>query len=113
MLNNPAPQVLQQHANPLALHSFRTRHSSDLDLIFSPAGGPISDEFIERAPVTEVMALRIKVSTLEDVMIAKLLRSEEHTSELESRRELGCRLPLEKDKIRASAISYCSRHQGA
>jgi hypothetical protein len=44
-----------------------------VDLIFSPANGPITDEFIERAPVTEVMALRIKVSTLEDLMTAKLM----------------------------------------
>ena len=44
-----------------------------VDLIFSPASGPITDEFIERAPVTEVMALRIRSSRLEDVMTSKLL----------------------------------------
>jgi Nucleotidyl transferase of unknown function (DUF2204) len=44
-----------------------------VDLIFNPASGPITDEIIERAPVCEVMALRINVSMLEDVMTAKLM----------------------------------------
>lgn len=44
-----------------------------VDLIFCPSGGPITDETIERAPVREVMALRIPVFTLEDVMTTKLL----------------------------------------
>jgi Uncharacterised nucleotidyltransferase len=44
-----------------------------VDLIFNPASGPITDEIIERSPEAEVMALRIRVSTLEDVMVAKLL----------------------------------------
>src|SRR5438105_12012835 len=44
-----------------------------IDLIFNPAGGPVTDETIERAPVLEVMALRIRVSPLEDVMTTKLL----------------------------------------
>ena len=44
-----------------------------VDLIFSPASGPITDDFIESAPVTEVMALRIRSSRLEDVMTSKLL----------------------------------------
>jgi hypothetical protein len=44
-----------------------------VDLIFNPASGPITDEIIDRAPVSEVMALRINVSMLEDVMTAKLM----------------------------------------
>jgi hypothetical protein len=44
-----------------------------IDLIFGPSGGPITDETIERAPVLEVSALRVHVSTLEDVMTTKLL----------------------------------------
>ena len=44
-----------------------------VDLIFCPSGGPITDETIERAPVREVMAIRIPVFTLEDVMTTKLL----------------------------------------
>jgi hypothetical protein len=44
-----------------------------IDLIYSPAGGPITDESIGRAPVLEVMALRVRVSSLEDLMTTKLL----------------------------------------
>jgi predicted nucleotidyltransferase len=44
-----------------------------VDLIFDPASGPITDEMIERAHEGEVMALRVKVSTLEDVMVSKLM----------------------------------------
>ena len=54
---------------------YKTWHENGalVDLIFNPASGPITDEIIERAPVAEVMALRINVSTLEDVMTAKLM----------------------------------------
>lgn len=53
---------------------YKTWHENGslVDLIFNPASGPITTELIERAPVAEVMALRINVSTLEDVMVAKL-----------------------------------------
>ena len=44
-----------------------------VDLIHNPASGPITDEQIERAPLAEVMAVRVHVSTLEDVMVAKLM----------------------------------------
>src|SRR5438874_5358649 len=37
------------------------------------------------------------------------VRSEEHTSELQSRRDLVCRLPLEKKKSRAAARSGAIR----
>jgi hypothetical protein len=54
---------------------YKTWHENGalVDLIFDPASGPITDEIVERAPIVEVMALRINVSTLEDVMTAKLL----------------------------------------
>src|SRR2546428_9193284 len=38
------------------------------------------------------------------------LRSEEHTSELQSRSDLVCRLLLEKKKIRTKATPYHSAH---
>src|SRR5690349_21920444 len=38
-------------------------------------------------------------------------RSEEHTSELQSRRELVCRLPLEKKKATASPAQSLSGHR--
>jgi len=54
---------------------YKTWHENGalVDLIFNPAGGPITDELIRRAPVAEVMAMRVSVSTLEDVMTAKLM----------------------------------------
>jgi hypothetical protein len=65
---------------------YKTWHpnGSLVDLIFSPAGGPITDEFIDRAPVSEVKALRIRVSTLEDVMAAKLLAMTEQEPDFSS-----------------------------
>ena len=44
-----------------------------VDLIFHPSGGVVTEATIARAPVLEVMALRIRVSPLEDVFTAKLL----------------------------------------
>ncbi len=44
-----------------------------VDLIYNPSGGPITDEIIERATVLEVMALRIPVFSLEEVLTSKLL----------------------------------------
>jgi hypothetical protein len=55
-----------------------------IDMIFNPASGPITDEIIERAPVLEVMALRIRVSTLEDVMISKLAAISEQRPDFSS-----------------------------
>jgi hypothetical protein len=54
---------------------YKTWHENGalVDLIFNPASGPITDQIIERAPIAEVMALRVNVSTLEDVMTAKLM----------------------------------------
>ena len=52
-----------------------------VDLIYSPAGGPITDETIERAPLIEVMALRVRVSSLEDLMTTKLLALNEQEPE--------------------------------
>jgi hypothetical protein len=65
---------------------YKTWHPNGalVDLIFSPAGGPITDELIDRAPVSEVMALRIRVSTLEDVMVAKLLAMTEQQPDFSS-----------------------------
>jgi hypothetical protein len=54
---------------------YKAWHENDalVDLIFNPASGPVTDEIIDRSPIAEVMALRINVSSLEDVMTAKLM----------------------------------------
>lgn len=48
-------------------------HDTLIDIIFHPSSGEVTDEQIERAEEREVMAVRMKVSTLEDVMVSKLL----------------------------------------
>src|SRR5439155_24452331 len=66
------------------LHSFPTRRSSDL-LVARPAAGGLG-------MVGEIA--HVRVGLLES------FRSEEHTSELQSRGHLVCRLLLEKKKAR-------------
>ena len=44
-----------------------------IDLIFEPADGPVSGDSISRAPVLDVMAVRIPVTPLEDLLTTKLL----------------------------------------
>jgi predicted nucleotidyltransferase len=44
-----------------------------VDLIFDPSGGPVTDEWLERAEEEEVSAMRLRVASLEDVMATKLL----------------------------------------
>src|SRR6516162_11070385 len=50
----------------------------------------------------------VEVFTLEDGRQVTLLRSEEHTSELQSPCNLVCRLLLEKKK---NKVNYCTTHQ--
>ena len=58
---------------------YKTWHANGalVDLIFDPASGPITQEIINRAHEDEVMALRAKVATLEDVLVSKLLAIKE------------------------------------
>jgi hypothetical protein len=44
-----------------------------VDIVFRPAGGPITDEHFERATTMEVNALRIPVASIDDVLVTKLL----------------------------------------
>jgi predicted nucleotidyltransferase len=60
-----------------------------VDLIYSPAGGPITDETIENAPEIEVMALRLRVSSLEDLLMTKLLALNEQEPDFGSVLELA------------------------
>jgi predicted nucleotidyltransferase len=74
-----------------------------VDLIYSPAGGPITEETIERAPLIEVMALRVRVSSLEDLMTTKLLALNEQEPEFGSVLELAraLREQIDWDEVRA------------
>ena len=44
-----------------------------VDLIFGPNGGPVTDEWLERAEEREVMAMRMPLASLEDILVSKLL----------------------------------------
>lgn len=44
-----------------------------VDLIFDPSGGPVTEEWLERAEELEVAAMHMPVATLEDVFVTKLL----------------------------------------
>src|SRR5438874_5181894 len=95
------------------LHSFPTRRSSDLiervgaDVrsrsghIPSVRAAAVAGECRERLIADAVVARQLEI----DAAHAER-RSEEHTSELQSRRELVCRLLLEKKK-KAQQHAYC------
>src|SRR5438874_9814857 len=90
---------------PRTLHSFPTRRSSDLD----PLGNflqKLRTQLIHKNQVILVETLRT-TNLLKNRRLARAIsdagfgefvgmRSEEHTSELQSRRDLVCRLLLEK-----------------
>jgi hypothetical protein len=84
---------------------YKTWHENGalVDLIFNPASGPITQELIERAPEAEVMALRVHVSTLEDVMVAKLLALTEQEPDFGAALEWAraLREQIEWDDVRA------------
>src|SRR5690606_41765074 len=84
------------------LHSFPTRRSSDLEAIPPFAVGIFIVGFLVfTMGREETMDVQQYVQTWSDGVIWLFLggfRSEEHTSELQSREKLVCRLLLEKKK---------------
>jgi predicted nucleotidyltransferase len=54
------------------------RGETMVDLIFAPNGVTIDDDFLARAEVLEVHAVRMPVMRAEDVLVAKLLALREH-----------------------------------
>src|SRR5699024_11767842 len=87
------------------LHSFPTRRSSDLDAR-SISSVTISGVF----ETTSSLFFTVNTPTCSPLCKGSSIRSEEHTSELQSRFDLVCRLLLEKKKhnIRHTAHAYCS-----
>src|SRR5204863_6317115 len=86
-----------------ALHSFPTRRSSDLAWVFSTL-------LVSEVRKGSVLLVSVTVPLVASfVMVAWDFcldpRSEEHTSELQSRRDLVCRLLLEKKK-KKNTTSY-------
>src|SRR5438067_8625235 len=89
-----------------ALHSFPTRRSSDLSLPEQARPGGR----VEELRVAHVDRER-HVLSLVRAQLFDSSRSEEHTSELQSRFELACRLLLEKKKALRSPSTYCLSHR--
>src|SRR5690606_41605979 len=77
------------------LSSFPTRRSSDLDLIPRPEGG--GGEGGSKASNTGEGEDDFSFTISQEEFL-NFMRSEEHTSELQSRENLVCRLLLEKKK---------------
>src|SRR5690606_41274882 len=97
---------LYSHRDRRALHSFPTRRSSDLSLAYCPAqalprhlvGRPVGDRAGHRGGLFALQSARpAEPPRLRHLSEAEA-RSEEHTSELQSRENLVCRLLLEKKK---------------
>src|SRR5207302_9485156 len=96
---------------PRHLHSFPTRRASDLadhlGADADPAGVErLNGDFVAHPHLTDQVRGR-HLAAVEDQLAgagrADAERSEEHTSELQSRENLVCRLMLEKKKKRKKA----------
>src|SRR5205814_4140045 len=95
------------HCHPCTLHSFPTRRSSDL-VVAIPAQRGVPAEHAVDVPLgssERPLGKERRVRGLDRVcqapgehQIGVPRRSEEHTSELQSLRQLVCRLLLEKKK---------------
>src|SRR5690606_41357037 len=107
-----APLVFTSYCDRRDLHSFPTRRSSDLGgglalLIAVLVGGTVLmrrrvSEAEQRQRAVEARARTILNTTADGILaLDSSGRSEEHTSELQSRENLVCRLLLEKKNITA------------
>src|SRR5205809_6914356 len=81
------------------LHSFPTRRSSDLEYVGRVVIGMPVPSWQAQLRVRRVVETADRVERRELVLLGEPgMRSEEHTSELQSRLHLVCRLLLEKKK---------------
>jgi predicted nucleotidyltransferase len=74
-----------------------------VDLIFDPSGGPVTDEWIERAEMAEFLALRLPLARLEDVLVTKALAISEQDPDFSSVLEIAraLREQIDWDEVRA------------
>src|SRR5947199_1781019 len=93
------PLFFDKFGAPPALPSFPTRRSSDL-------GGPPSHGASGRSGPSRSSSLRERRRG--PLSRRRGVRSEEHTSELQSLRHLVCRLLLEKKKKKRRSPGTCS-----
>jgi predicted nucleotidyltransferase len=78
-----------------------------VDLIFEPTEGPVTDEMLEEADELNVMAMRLKVARLEDVLSSKLLALEEQEPDFGQVVELArsVREQIDWDEVRGRTES--------
>src|SRR5205809_6193180 len=98
-------------SNGLPPPSFPTRRSSDLGHRIYKNYDPrakiikrIAEEVFDvtgKNPLIDIALELERIALQEEYFVTRKLRSEEHTSELQSRLHLVCRLLLEKKNIRA------------
>src|SRR5690349_22287803 len=99
----PTSLFFSRSGAPRQLHSFPTRRSSDLTAMTPCVSAACFDDvqigFVSHAAPYSGLRIRLE-------------RSEEHTSELQSRRDLVCRLLLEKKKReRLAWQAFCGCHE--
>jgi hypothetical protein len=109
------PDDAERACEALAAAGFRTEKPPEgwlykafdrdvmVDLIFAPSGLAIDDEFIRRAEVLEVYAVRVPVMSADDVLIAKLLTLREHQVDYDQVLEIArnVREQIDWDDVRA------------
>jgi hypothetical protein len=74
-----------------------------VDLIFRPSGGPVTQEWLDRAEELEVMAIRMPVASLDDVLVTKLLSLSEQEPDFGPSLEIArsVREQIDWDAVRA------------
>ena len=74
-----------------------------VDLIFRPSGGPVTQEWLDRAEEIEVMAIGMPVASLDDVLVTKLLSLSEQTPDYSASLEIAraVREQIDWDAVRA------------
>ena len=81
-----------------------------IDLIFDPNGGPVDDEWFERADELEFLAMRLPVASLEDVLVSKLLSLREQepdfSSVLEMARAVREQVDWESVRVRTEESAF-------
>jgi hypothetical protein len=73
-----------------------------VDLIYEPRGGPITDEWFQRAEELDVYAVTMLVASLDDVVVTKLLALSEQSLDYSSPLEIAraVREQIDWDEVR-------------
>ena len=83
-----------------------------VDLIFEPRGGPITDEWLERADELDVYAVTMLVASLDDVLVTKLLALNEqnldYSGVLEMARAVREQIDWDDVRLRAQGSPYAT-----